>query len=184
MRSSPLTIDGLWYCLCPSFRTSNRLRPLPILKSVRAATRRSLSSASAAASTESQHLPHRSRKPQTTKDDADTRQKPLSSRPKRFQEDIQSLSVGDLESRLEHLSARKRTDIFKIVEILQLLLQKHHVSPTTRHYRAYILGNIHRRYGSSKNIRNLLREMEREGVTADSATLHAALEVNLTYCFA
>lgn len=87
------------------------------------------------------------------------------------------MSVGELETLLEQTTSRGQIDIFEIVAILKQLLQRHRITPTTRHYKAYLLTNIDRQHGSAKNVASLLQEMAKQGITADSATLHAALEV-------
>jgi hypothetical protein len=183
MRRSPLTIDGLWYCLCPSFQPSYLRCPGPPFKSTRNASRRLQSSASHGAS---QHVDRHIRDNKAPEEYKTQTPKCVTLRFPRSHadttENLQSLSVPALEDLLEQLSSQRRTFSFQIIDVLRVLLQKHRISPTTRHYRAYILGNIDLRCGSPGNIRSLLQEMEREGITADSATLHAALEV-ITFFF-
>lgn len=174
MRHSPLTIDGLWYCLYPSFRQSYLQRPSLSFKCTRTTPRRFVSSALRTSRTSSTSLhpaPHK-----VPEDHESQKPENLTSRSRHLPL-YTSLSASELENLLERSSTRRETDILRIVDILKVLLHTHHISPTTRHYRAYILGNIDRRYGSPRNIRSLLQEMEKEGITADSATLHAALEV-------
>ncbi|OKL61933.1 hypothetical protein UA08_03015 [Talaromyces atroroseus] len=175
MRRSPLTLDGLWYCLCPSFRRSYLKRPSLSFRLIKEASRRFQSSAFAG---ESQHFDRHSRDNKAPEDHGYSEHPALRLHRSRTStiERLQSLSVSELENRLAQLSSRRQTDVYEIIYVLKELLQKHRISPTTRHYRAYVLGNIDRRHGSPGIIRGLLHEMEKEGITADSATLHAALE--------
>ncbi|EED15527.1 pentatricopeptide repeat protein [Talaromyces stipitatus ATCC 10500] len=174
MRLLPLTVDGLWYCLCPSFRPTYLHRSFRSSNTVRKISRRCLSSASTTAST---RAPLGERHKQGNRSFSQYESSRLTRAPLREDEDLQSQSIGDLEALLEQSSSRRRIDISKTVAILKTLLQKHRVNPTTRHYKAYLLANVDRQHGSAENVRSLLGEMARQGITADSATLHAALEV-------
>jgi pentatricopeptide repeat protein len=57
------------------------------------------------------------------------------------------------------------------------LIRDRHVRPEVRHYRALILANSDAERGSPEVVRQLLSEMEKNGIPADSGTLHAALQV-------
>ncbi|CRG88975.1 hypothetical protein PISL3812_06010 [Talaromyces islandicus] len=81
-----------------------------------------------------------------------------------------------LQERLEEQSSQRRTEIPKIACVLREIFRNRHVSPNSQHYKALILANIDRKRGSSKHVHELLSEMEAKEITADSATLHAALE--------
>lgn len=174
MRFSPPIVDGLWYCLCPSYRPVQLHRSIRCIKSARENPRRCLSSASMKVPLGERHKHENSY----------SAHKPLSCpnySPSRDCRELQSQSIGDLETQLEQSTSRRRIDISRTVAILKELLRRHRVAPTTRHYKAYLLTNIDRQYGSAKNIQSLLQEMAEQGITADSATLHAALEVHPTF---
>lgn len=173
MRLSPPIVDGLWYCLCPSYRPIYLQRSIRSFKTARETSRRCISSASTRHPLGQRHKPENSSRTQNQQNEG-PRTDPSSSR--KLQE-FQTQSIGDLETLLEQSTSRGRIDISKTVAILKELLQRHRVTPTTRHYKAYLLTNIDRQHGSAENVRSLLREMAKQGITADSATLHAALEV-------
>lgn len=174
MRLSPPVVDGLWYCLCPSYRPLQLHRSIRSFKTARETSRRCLSSASTIASTRVPLGERHKHGNSYSVQNSFSHQNQSSSR--KFTE-LQSQSIGDLETQLEQSTSRGRIDISKTVAILKELLQRHRVTPTTRHYKAYLLANIDRQYGSAKNVQSLLQEMAEQGITADSATLHAALEV-------
>lgn len=178
MRLSPPIVDGLWYCLCPSYRPIQLHRSIRSINSARQTSRRCLSSASTTASTRvplGERHKHESSYP--AQNDFSRPNNPSS----RNFDELQSQSIGDLETQLEQSTSRGRIDISRTVAILKELLQRHRVTPTTRHYKAYLLTNIDRQHGSARNVRSLLGEMAKQGITADSATLHAALEVCPTF---
>ncbi|KAI9042883.1 pentatricopeptide repeat protein [Aspergillus affinis] len=81
-----------------------------------------------------------------------------------------------LEAQLQELTA-KRPKVVGAVQILRALIRDRHVRPDTRHYKALILANTDSERGSPENVRDLLSEMEANKITADSGTLHAALQV-------
>lgn len=176
MRLSPPIVDGLWYCLCPSYRPLQLHRSIRTINTARETSRRCLSSASTTASTRVP-LGERHKHETSYPTHNDFFSLPKESPPRNFKE-LQSQSIGDLETQLEQSTSRGRIDTSKTVAILKELLQRHRVTPTTRHYKAYLLTNIDRQHGSAKNVRDLLEEMAKQGITADSATLHAALEVS------
>lgn len=179
MRLSPPIVDGLWYCLCPSYRPIQLHRSIRSINSARQSSRRCLSSASTTASTRvplGEGHKHESSYPAQN----DFFSRPDQSPSLNFKE-LQSQSIGDLETQLEQSTSRGRIDIPNTVAILKELLQRHRVTPTTRHYKAYLLTNTDRQHGSARNVRSLLEEMAKQGITADSATLHAALEVCPTF---
>ncbi|KAJ5484106.1 hypothetical protein N7539_005902 [Penicillium diatomitis] len=70
----------------------------------------------------------------------------------------------------------KRPNITSATHILRLLIRDRGIQPSARHYKALIVANSDGIHGSPNFVRNLLEEMERYGVAADSGTLHAALQ--------
>jgi hypothetical protein len=175
MRLSPPIVDGLWYCLCPSYRPIYLHRSIRSFNTARQTSRKCLSSASTTAPT--RVLLGERHKHENSYPAQNDFSRPNQSSSRNFKE-LQSQSIGDLETLLEQSTSRGRIDISKTVAILKELLQRHRVPPTTRHYKAYLLTNVDRQHGSAKNVRRLLGEMAKQGITADSATLHAALEVH------
>ncbi|KAJ6135573.1 hypothetical protein N7512_000733 [Penicillium capsulatum] len=71
----------------------------------------------------------------------------------------------------------KSPNIRSTTQILRTLIRDRHIRPTARHYKALILAHSDNERGLPEAVRNLLEEMEKNGVTADSGTLHAALQV-------
>lgn len=91
----------------------------------------------------------------------------------------------DLEEKptsyLEALLQRDKTpNIRATTQVLRALIRDRHVQPRARHYKALILANTDSVRGSPEAVRGLLEEMEDNGITADSGTLHAALQVIIT----
>lgn len=95
-------------------------------------------------------------------------------------EDLEKRTTENLENRLQDLVA-KRPSITSATQFLRVLIRDRHVRPEVRHYRALILANTDAERGSPENVRNLLKEMEHNGIPADSGTLHAALKVSKPY---
>ncbi|GAD94536.1 pentatricopeptide repeat protein [Paecilomyces variotii No. 5] len=89
--------------------------------------------------------------------------------------DLEKQSTADLENLLQELVTQS-PNIRGATQILRILIRDRNVRPEVRHYRALILANTDARYGSPENVRNLLKEMETNGIPADSGTLHAALQ--------
>ncbi|CEJ53796.1 hypothetical protein PMG11_00137 [Penicillium brasilianum] len=84
-------------------------------------------------------------------------------------------SNDSLETLLQTEMARK-PNITSATNILRLLIQDRGVKPSARHYKALILANSDALHGSPEFVRSLLEEMEKQGIAADSGTLHAALQ--------
>ncbi|RHZ51343.1 pentatricopeptide repeat protein [Aspergillus thermomutatus] len=89
---------------------------------------------------------------------------------------LEERSTPDLENRLQEL-ATGSPKILSASQILRILVRDRHVRPEVRHYRALILANSDAERGSPEVVRQLLSEMEKNGIPADSGTLHAALQV-------
>jgi pentatricopeptide repeat protein len=106
-----------------------------------------------------------------------TRRKgPLYTRTHKVQDDLLGKTNEGLESRLQYAMDNK-PNIRHITQILRLLIRDRHVQPNARHYKALILANTDNERGSPQLVRGLLEEMENNGITADSGTLHGALQV-------
>lgn len=182
MGRPPLTIDGLWYCLCPSFQPSSLHRVVAPLRSRQKVARRCLTSDSASSEVVFRRLKLTNA---TTKqnndtiadlpDESDGHDRWSAPRPNRHH---WQTPEPTLEERLEEQSSQRRTEIPRIASLLREIFRSRHVSPNSQHYKALILANIDRKRGSSEHVRELIREMEAKDITADSATLHAALEVS------
>lgn len=86
-------------------------------------------------------------------------------------------------SYLEGLLQRDKitTNIYAITQVLRALIRDHHVEPSARHYKALILAHRDSQRGSPDAVRGLLEEMEENGITADSGTLHATLQVRIAH---
>jgi hypothetical protein len=93
-------------------------------------------------------------------------------------EDICRRSTDDLEDFLKRSTSKNSPKLLTVTAILRVLIGERHVQPQIRHYKALILAHADPRYGSPENVRQLLREMEENGIAADSSTLHAALQVS------
>jgi hypothetical protein len=85
-------------------------------------------------------------------------------------------SNDSLETLLQTEMA-KRPNITSATHILRTLIRDRGVKPSARHYKALIMANSDALHGSPVFVRNLLEEMESQGIAADSGTLHAALQV-------
>ncbi|CAI7648399.1 unnamed protein product [Penicillium palitans] len=104
------------------------------------------------------------------------RKGPLYTRTHKVQDDLLGKTNEGLESRLQYAMDNK-PNIRHITQILRLLIRDRHVQPNARHYKALILANTDNERGSPQLVRGLLEEMENNGITADSGTLHGALQV-------
>lgn len=199
MPQKKLILDGLWYCLCPSFSLATPRRPgVSLVKGRRdlhsgrlpsSLPRRCYSSSkSAGADNDSTQEGAAQASASNTKSSAALRNSPhvrsiptrrIAHPPKQFPEVPENLagqSTADLESKLKELSTRAPT-IHGTLQILQTLVRDRHVRPGVRHYRALILANADPERGSPEVLRGLLSEMENNGIPVDSGTLHAALQV-------
>jgi hypothetical protein len=89
-------------------------------------------------------------------------------------------SNAELEQALEPDTTYFSPDADYLVRtrtILRELVYQRNVRPEARHYKALVLANVSAENGSVMNVRNILEEMEREGVKKDSGLLHAVLRV-------
>lgn len=86
-------------------------------------------------------------------------------------------------SYLEGLLQRDKltTNMYATTQVLRALIRDHHVEPSARHYKALILAHRDSTRGSPHAVRGLLEEMEEDGITADSGTLHAILQVSIIH---
>jgi hypothetical protein len=85
-------------------------------------------------------------------------------------------SNDSLETLLQTEMAKK-PNITSATHILRTLIRDRGVKPSARHYKALIMANSDALHGSPMFVRSLLEEMEKQGIAADSGTLHAALQV-------
>lgn len=214
MRRSTVILDGLWYCLCPSFRISashntrlpftrgKRPQRHDFLSAIGTTPRRCLNSDATKGSEEpkaqrgteshendpngSSVAQQSSQRSQLVYERWENDSPPLNSSitlpsspgvPKNLEE----RSTSDLENRLQEL-ATGSPKILSASQILRILIRDRHVRPEVRHYRALILANSDAERGSPEVVRQLLSEMEKNGIPADSGTLHAALQVWQSHC--
>jgi hypothetical protein len=87
-----------------------------------------------------------------------------------------------LEGRIRAVTT-KDPSIARTTQTLRALIRDRGVEPHTRHYQALIFANCDNELGSPEMVQHLLQEMEENGITADSRTLHAALKVRTRHTF-
>ena len=196
MPQRKLILDGLWYCLCPSFSLATLRRPgVSLIKGKRdlqsgrlptrtPLSRRCYSSSRPAGvgngSTGKETAPDNASTTHSSAEERNTQ--PESSKTAQLDhfigipESLAGQSTANLESKLKELSPRG-PKIHSTMQILHTLVRMRHVRPAVRHYRALILANADPERGSPDVLRKLLTEMEQNGIPADSGTLHAALQV-------
>lgn len=116
--------------------------------------------------------PHRRLKPKEQK----TVRKLL--RESKLPSGLKQRTNGNLENTLQNV-VEKCPSHSAALEVVTELVRNRHVLPETRHYRAMILANTQCIKGSAKQVEALLDDMEKNGIVADSGTLHAALKVRL-----
>ncbi|OGM45484.1 pentatricopeptide repeat protein [Aspergillus bombycis] len=80
-----------------------------------------------------------------------------------------------LEQKLQELTT-SAPRVLSTSQILRILIRDRHVRPEVRHYRALLRANSDAERGSPEVVRKLLAEMEANGFTLDSGTLHTALQ--------
>lgn len=200
MPQKKLVLDGLWYCLCPSLNLVTSSRPgISLIKGKRGLPspalppRRCYTGGEPAGDNEQRSAPRKTPNtdPATEQQDVSrtiaekqphkryARQGTGVARPPKTPPALKKLSglpTVNLEAKLQELSA-KVPKIKTTMRILRILVKDRHVRPGVRHYRALVLANTDAERGSPETLRGLLSEMERNGVPADSGTLHAALQV-------
>lgn len=187
MPRKKLVLDGLWYCLCPSFSLGTLSRPrTPLIKGKRLPapplSQRCYSSSNSRSNPADSDdgVEPTTTRPNKVTTDSSTRPRYSARRPPQgsagVPKTLAGQSTADLESKLQELAVRS-PKIISATQILRILIRDRHVRPGVRHYRALILANTDAERGSPEVLRGLLEEMERSGIPADSGTLHAALQV-------
>lgn len=114
--------------------------------------------------------------PHVDEADADDQLRKARKRSLRLPEGYDNKSEAALEGRLR-AATTKDPSIVATTQILRALIRDRRVEPHTRHYQALIFANCDNEMGSPEVVQYLLQEMEENGITADSGTLHAALKV-------
>lgn len=94
--------------------------------------------------------------------------------PKKQYEQLWKKSQSELEAILQ---GEENPGFVGTIEALRALIRDRHVKPRARHYKAMIQANTDNTLGSVNSVHHLLQEMEDNDITADSGTLHAALQV-------
>ncbi|PGG95703.1 hypothetical protein AJ79_09911 [Helicocarpus griseus UAMH5409] len=199
MPPKPLVADGLWYCLCPSYKQtplnrSNRLWPLKRQGNGAVKARspaRTFSSATGGASrpTEPQASSEKDNESQHENSDFEllkemARDTPGSRLSTRVFNDftqlpyhLRKVSYPEfLESKLRK-TAEREPNYKHTMRLLSELIRRRGTQPQTFHYWALIMANAHPFMGCPKNVRKLLDEMRENNIPFDSATLHAVLKV-------
>lgn len=219
MSRRALTLDGLWYSLCPSFahyatsRSALLLRPgkqspRPRSPQSRRNTenplQRCYSSGTISKTEESNRLASDMEKC-SLKDTSALDAEPRSSSSGHLENpgsDSTAEGENEQESQVSHrfktqgvyrdlqyktvfeleglLQMNKSFKIRATTQLLRALIRDRRTKPTARHYKALILAHIDTVRGSPDAVRRLLEEMEENDITADSGTLHAALQVITT----
>jgi hypothetical protein len=192
MSRRALVLDGLWFSLCPSFTTASRSttfhkhsRSLRISRSppisiVNSTSRRYYSNTFG-------ENPNPTQYP-----DISNPQIPRNLNSNENSE--QDAASPSQKTRREHMRPRKswhprsyhkvQDDLLKkpdsaLEALLQYMADKQpNLRHTTQVLRLLILANTDCERGSPAIVRGLLEEMEENGITADSGTLHGALQVS------
>lgn len=202
MSRRALVLDGLWYSLCPSFLVLNPVRPAfskskgrtsnpppPSIANASSPARRcygTIGEHPGTRYTTTHNLQSDTLDPSEPPSHPDARwpgEQPITPSPRerlsrthKVQEDLLKWPNEALETRLQYVRDKK-PNIRHITQILRLLIRDRHVQPNAQHYKALILANTDNERGSPQLVRGLLEEMENHGITADSGTLHGALQV-------
>lgn len=203
MPPETLILDGLWYCLCPSYSPASLYRARCLLQSVKRASRLASTPPRRCYRSSNNHpivgadknFWHKcgwhgesqyennnavqSHWNANTQLAADIVQQTIRRAPKKAMgvpRDLERRSTENLENMLQDLMVRSPS-ILSATQILRCLIRDRHVRPEVRHYRALILANTDAERGSPKVVRKLLSEMEENRIPTDSGTLHAALQV-------
>jgi hypothetical protein len=82
----------------------------------------------------------------------------------------------DLEAELQHV-AHNSPSVKKIYNLLKVLIVHRSVKPTVVHYEALILSNCDAELGSTKAVKAVLQEMEREKIAVGTSIYEAVLKV-------
>ena len=173
-------LDGLWYCLCPSFRplllvpSRHRVRSLNKVNKYSSYTQHAQN-----------HIPPDTQSPHH-RPDRDSRSDSFTPRT-RLKDELyrppQLPRAGakpqlTTEAAYEQLRrAAKKGDYGRVKDCLALLVGKRGERPTVELYHAMILANADPQLGSPNEVASLLQEMIEAGLCPDSAIYHAVLKV-------
>lgn len=94
----------------------------------------------------------------------------------RVPHELDGKTTSELDTMLQDVTT-KSPNIRNATQVLRALIRDRQIHPKARHYKALILANTDPERGHPDMVRSLLAEMEDNGITADSGTLHAALQV-------
>ncbi|RAH65023.1 pentatricopeptide repeat protein [Aspergillus aculeatinus CBS 121060] len=210
MPRTNLVLDGLWFCLCPSFNFNTLHRARTALQGARRFSSRNNSSFGPQTNTpirqylNKQHSDSNAPKKQlgdgetprsipdqaTSQQHGDGHDQQGSARRSidlsttyaadDAPETLAGIKTQSLETRLQELTAQNPR-IQSATQILRILVRDRQIPPQTRHYRALVLAHSDAMRGSTDTVRSLLAEMEDNGIPADSGTLHAALQVSAVH---
>ncbi|KKZ66296.1 hypothetical protein EMCG_07960 [[Emmonsia] crescens] len=202
MSARAIVADGLWHCLCPSYKQvplkwSNFPRRLkqhvnPAVKAISAARSFSRTSEAALLSPElNSHfaegngtLPGKYDSDMSGEMDQDFTEAP---RGKIFShttfqeftyldETIRSQGDEEIEKRLRE-TVKRAPNYKSTMKLIRELIRRRGFQPQTWHYTVLIAANADALMGCPKHVRSLLKEMHENNIPIDSATLHAALKV-------
>lgn len=176
MSTARITIDGLWHCLCPSFRSSaltkSSIRPRVKIRLPTGdlASKRSIANDTHVPSTE------RIRAVQ-----------PRHGRPLPAGLAKQRSYRGHERLRLEDETTAVLYDLMRtsatygqtreVESIVEHLVVKRQEKPNTRLYSCLVLVNVNPREGSTSKVQMLLQEMEEHGLPMDVGLCHDILKV-------
>lgn len=172
----PAQFDGLWHCLCPSFR---RTLSAPLARSlIRVKTTRQHRSQSQ----KTQYVDH-GPDPQSWSETFKPGLRPRSLGSRKAEKwpllskahAIPNLSTKDAYEELRQ--AASQGDYGRAREYVKILVKGRGEKPSLQLYHAMILANTSAQYGSPNEVASLLQEMVEEGIPPDSAIYHAALKV-------
>lgn len=177
MPTTPIVVDGLWRCLCPSFQPASvagripRCTPRPRRPPPHAsATLRQARHASTADARRNEHRPEQT----------ELRESlflPIATGPVAawFPRALADASTETLYHRLR--SGAGRGDIKWVTTCVEYLVKERQEQPNLRLYNALILANVSPEEGSAARVDALLEEMRDEGLEPDSGVCHCVLKV-------
>lgn len=182
-----IVADGLWRALCPSFDPLVVTRVgSPLRNVLRRANTRSRSSPATPSISESQsrcistYTPIYST-PEPLQPIKPPKWSELPTRSKRSQKSKPNLNIGLDSATTEelHNHLREIRDLAgaynHIIDVVQYLIEVRHEKPSLRHFDALIRANADPQHGSAEVVEELLREMDKEGITGDSGLYHGVM---------
>ena len=176
----PAQFDGLWQCLCPSFRSGVSLRRIhtthrSLIRQSLIEPRRDPQCDQRFRNGHSQFVQHSPPKPASASRAIHSGEE----RSKKSPSEKEGLSAEAAYERLR--DASKQANFQLVHRLVKLLVNRHGEKPNHRLYHALILANADPEYGSPGAVSTLLLEMREMDMTPDAAIYHAALKVCPTF---